>query len=475
MSKEKTTFGSANVVTNNTTEGFADAASDAKVNLLDIGTGSGHQYGDCLLCQFGDVSVLIDGGHRGDEDLVMEQLQQLLNQNSPVTVSLIIITHPHDDHIGCLPSLVDQGLLKADWALVCDPQYRWGNPGDTDAEFADSDERVRGIVEATLEHDRTDLDDNALASFIDSIPSLETRYRTMLDQLREGGTRVVLHATDAAAEAQLVNAFSAVGLEVVGPSLEHLRECFRLLTEGQTDAIHVFDSTVDFDFNSTTSVANAYRSLVAGGVTDAVPRNRGAVNLQSLVTSFNYRNQHFIFAGDMQFADPQVESDMLIEGVEQMRARIRELAPYAFVKLSHHGSDNAFDEERMADYGETVLYGICCGNAPGHHPNPVVLQLLKQNRQTIDWVRTDRNGLVSITFNPTGHPHIKLTRGHKDDATPPASPGGGGFTDTDLIPPANARVRAESAAGDSSFTFTATVPANATRISVTLDLQRSRT
>jgi beta-lactamase superfamily II metal-dependent hydrolase len=476
MSTEKRTSGATNVAANNETTGLADASSDAKVHLLDIGSGSGHQYGDCLLCQFGEVSVLIDGGHRGDEELVMSQLRQLLNQNSPVRVSLIIITHPHDDHIGCLPSLVDQGLLKADWALVCDPQYRWGNPGDTDAEFTGRDERMRGILEATLEHDRTDLDDETLAGFIDSMPNLETRYRTMLDQLRGSGT-VVLHGTDAAAEADLVNAFSGVGLEVLGPSVEHLRECFRLLTEGQTDAIRAFDSTLDFDFNSPTTVANTYRALVEGGVTDAVPRNRGAVNLQSLVTSFNYLDQHFIFAGDMQFADPQVDSQMLIDGVEDMRASIRRGAPYAFAKLSHHGSDNAFDEVTMADYGDTVLYGICCGNSPGHHPNPVVLQLLKRNRQTIDWVRTDRNGLVSITFRPGAPPDIKLTRGRKDDSTPPRPPRPAPFADTALVAaaaptPGSAQLFVESSGGGgSNFTFSTTVPANATRLAVTLDLQ----
>src|SRR5215213_3540349 len=475
MSTEKSTTGAANVAAKNTTGGLADASSSTKVHLLDIGSGSGHQYGDCLLGQFGDVSVLIDGGHRGDEELVMEQLQQLLGQASPGRVSLIIITHPHDDHIGCIPSLVEQGLLRSDWALVCDPQYRWGNPGDTDAEFTGRDERVRAIVEATLEHDRTNLDDNTLAGFIDSMPNLETRYRNMLDQLHTAGTRVVLHGTQAAEEAELLNAFEAVGLEVLGPSLEHLRECFRLLTEGQTDAISAFDSALDFDFSSATTIANAYRSLVEGGVTDAVPTNRGAVNLQSLVTSFTFRDQRFIFAGDMQFADPQVESEMLQASVEDMRARIRERAPYAFVKLSHHGSDNAFDKVTMADYGDTVLYGICCGNAPGHHPNPVVLRLLNRNRRTIDWVRTDRNGLVSITFNPGQAPDIVLTRGRKDDPTPPRTTPPTPFTDTDLIAtaassPTTAQVSAESSGGGSNFTFTTTVPSNAIRLSVTLDL-----
>ncbi|MGB8509521.1 MAG: MBL fold metallo-hydrolase, partial [Pyrinomonadaceae bacterium] len=425
-------------------------------------------------------SVLIDGGHRGDEELVLGQLEKLLGQTSPVTVSLIIITHPHDDHIGCLPGLVAQGALKAEWALVCDPQYRWGEPGDTDSEFAGRDSRVRGVVEAALEHDRTEWDDDALAGFIDNVSNLETSYRTMLRQLDEGGTRVVRHGTDAQEEEKLKEAFAPVGLDVLGPSVEHLRECYRLLKGGQTDTVSTFDSTPDFDFNSASAVANAYRALVAGGFTDSVPKNRGAINLQSLVTRFEYKKRRFIFAGDMQFADPQVESQMLIDGVEEMRQRIKERAPYAFVKLSHHGSFNGFDKVRMADYGKTKLYGICCGDAPGDHPNPAVLNLLDKNRDNLDWVRTDRNGLVSITFG-TGDPDIELSRGEKDDPTPPKkeprTPRPDGFTDSDteslggVNPPVGGtQSPVGGPAGSSDYTFTARVPPNATRLSVTLDL-----
>lgn len=450
------------------TTGVTDAIPDAKVHLLDIGSGKAHRYGDCLLCQFGDVSVLIDGGHPSDDELVMDQLRELLGQPGTVTVSLIIITHPHDDHIGCIPDLVAQNRLKAKWALVCDPQYRWGNAGDTDANFAGLDARVRGIVEAALEHDRTDWDDDELVGFIDSTGTLEPRYRALLDKLRNDQTRVVLHGTDAQAETELLKDFASVGLEVLGPSLEHLKECRRLLAGGQTDAIRSFDFKSDLDLNSAASVANAYRNLVVG-VTDAPSGARGAINLQSLVTCFTYKKQRFIFAGDMQFADPQVSSQMLKDGVTEMRQRIRARAPYAFVKLSHHGSLNAFDTKTMPDYGKSTLFGISCGDAPGNHPNRSVLALLDNNRDTVDWVRSDRNGLVSITFN-AGGPTFELSRGKKDDATrPKPTPQRDMFTDAEAVRAgADAPVSTD---GGSDFTFTAKVPANATRLSVTLDLQ----
>lgn len=453
-----------------------DSPGALRIHLLDIGGGEAHKYGDCVLCQFGDVSVLIDGGHRGDEELVLRQLKKLLKQRSPVTVSLIVISHPHDDHIGCLPKLVAQGELKAEWALVADPQYRWGKPGDTDDDFAWRDGPARGLAEAVLEHDRVEWSDDELAGFVDAVANLETRYRTMLRQLEEAGTRVVRHATDAEAEAELVEAFASVGLEVFGPTLEQLQECYRLVKLTQTDSLDSLDSldsAADSDLRSAAGVANVYRGLL-DGVTDSARKNRGAINLQSLVTRFEYDGRRVIFGGDMQFADPQVESQMLHDGVTELRRRIRDDAPYAFVKLSHHGSDNAFDERTMPDYGESALYGICCGDyRKGHHPHPEVLSLLDENRENLDWVRTDRNGLVSITFGPDG-PDIKLSRGRVDDETPPTGDSDGDVSDrpADSEPDApRVAPPPDGGAYDApNYHFSARVPPNARRLSVVIDL-----
>ena len=456
-----------------------DSVAPLKVHLLDIGGGGGHQYGDCALCQFGDVSVLFDGGHRGDEELVLRQLKRLLGQSAPVRVSLIVVTHPHDDHIGCLPSLVGQGELEADWALVADPRYRWGDGGDTDSDSGGGgDDRTRALASAVLEHDRSEWADDDLAGFVDSVFSLEARYRRMLTQLEDAGTRVVRRGTDAAGDEALAEAFAGVGLQVFGPSVEQLEECYRLVRENQRNSFASLGSLSDFDSTSDAAVANAYRGLVAG-LSDAPPRNRGAINLQSLVTRFEYDGRRVLFAGDMQFADPQVESQLLLDGVDGMRRRIREDAPYAFVKLSHHGSDNAFSAETFDDYGETKLYGICCGDHPGHHPHPEVLSLLDENRRSLDWVRTDRNGLVTITVGP-GRPRIELSRGRKDDKTTTMGTGPDTHTDADdsgrftgSAPPPAAVTLGGGSQGCSTYQFSTSLPPNASRLSVTLDLAGS--
>jgi beta-lactamase superfamily II metal-dependent hydrolase len=444
----------------------ADAAATFKVHLLDIGTGDSHKYGDCLLCQFDDISVMIDGGHSNDADIILPQLRILLGQSPAVHVSLIIITHPHDDHIGSIPRLVADGNLTADFALVADPRNRWGDPGDADNRFALQPGSMRGVAEALHEHDRTDLPDDALTAFIDNLGNLETRYRRLIQRLGELGTTVVRlgNEEDAANMDRLMTNFQRVGLKVIGPSPAHLAECRRLVQ--QTDEA-VFEELEDlFNVDSPVDVANIYRSLAVP--TDAVPANRGAINLQSIVTSFQFGGQRVIFGGDMQFADPQVTSQLLINSVAQMRADIRADAPYAFVKLCHHGSDNAFSAAIMQDYGESTLYGISLGDARGHHPHPDVLDLLDEHRAQIDWVRSDRNGLVSITFGPHA-PDIRRTRGDIDDATTNEfdddfAPAGASFASAD-----SGSAAVSVATSGSASEIHAKLPPNATRFTFSVE------
>ena len=52
--------------------GEPEASKISKITLLDLGD---KQYGDCVLCQFGTESVLIDGSHNGDEVHILKQLK----------------------------------------------------------------------------------------------------------------------------------------------------------------------------------------------------------------------------------------------------------------------------------------------------------------------------------------------------------------------------------------------------------------
>lgn len=108
-----------------------DAPETFKVWLLDVGP---DEYGDAVLCKFGNKTILIDGAHpadaegKGGHPSIPDQLGKLLDQEPPYRVSLLIVSHAHQDHIGCLPKLVQDDLLRPDWALIVDPELGWGGP-----------------------------------------------------------------------------------------------------------------------------------------------------------------------------------------------------------------------------------------------------------------------------------------------------------------------------------------------------------
>lgn len=442
--------------------GEPEATKISKITLLDLGD---KQYGDCVLCQFGNRTVLIDGSHSGDEAHILRQLKWLLGQNqntSSVRVSLLIVTHPHEDHIGCLPRLVAKGQLQADFALVADPQFRWGTAQETESLFAGSNSRERALSEALLEEDRSKWPDGELERFIENAGSLSSRYRTMLDQLRQNTTQVVYSGSDQVAD--LEAEFADIGFRLIGPQRDHLEACYALLKPAHHESLGFAEEA--FATDETMDVVSAYRSFMID-VAEWVKPNKGAINLQSLVTHFQYGEHKFLFAGDMQFSEPEVENQMLVDSVHRMRDEISGEAPYSFVKLSHHASYNGFNDDVLSELGETALFGICCGHYDdtNTHPHQDVLKLLDDNRETLQWVRTDHNRQVRMTFGASAKPEIKLTSGYINDASLNHEVGEG---ISEALAPVVAEVPAIAA--NNVVEILAKVPANATRITVTVDL-----
>lgn len=452
--------------------GAADTSDNFKIHLLDVGR---EKYGDCVLCQFGSVSVLIDGSHRGDDRLILRQLKRLLGQQTlPLRVTLLIVTHPHDDHIGCLPSLVAADQLRSEWALVADPRFRWGDSEEAEDFFAGLDYRTRALTEALMEEDRSDLSDSELGLFIDNAGTLVNRYRTMLRQLEGRGTTVVRNGTDAPDDLRSALRERGVDLKVIGPTREHLEESFRLLHAGAADSLDLVRDA--FGADTAMDVVSSYRNLMADD--EAAERhnpNKGAINLQSIVTRFEYREEKFLFGGDMQFSAPEVESEILTGAVDALLSEISDEAPYSFAKISHHGSYNAMDKTVLDAFGETRLYGICGGLQGASHPHRDVLRLLDKNDERLDWVRTDRNGLVTIKFGGA-QPKIRVSRGSISDPEPKVSDSSDaddmfeGFVEDVMADGAGAR----NGAG-ASREVRAMVPAGATRVQLTFDLSPAAT
>lgn len=68
------------------------------VHYIDVG------QGDCELIAYKDIFILIDGGERDNAQYLSNYLRNLGCDE----LDCVIATHPHADHIGALPSIIDE-------------------------------------------------------------------------------------------------------------------------------------------------------------------------------------------------------------------------------------------------------------------------------------------------------------------------------------------------------------------------------
>ena len=80
----------------NSGSGSFEQSEELMIHFIDVG------QADCALIEWGDYFVLIDGGNKGDGQMVVSYLQQ---QNVE-TLNAVICTHAHEDHVGGLPSVL---------------------------------------------------------------------------------------------------------------------------------------------------------------------------------------------------------------------------------------------------------------------------------------------------------------------------------------------------------------------------------
>jgi hypothetical protein len=274
-----------------------------------------------------------------------------------------------------------------------------------------------------------DADDEVLSRLASQAEGLEDEYKAMIARLTEQGTKVVLYGTDD--HTALIEQFRSIGLSILGPSQEQLRLCQEHLRSALEQTVAEYQQ-VPFR-----SPLGLYRQALSENGTilsqDAEQNGEGSVwiqsapnspsnfvNLESMTLMFEYNRRKLLFLGDMQLADPNVDVEQIRRAVRGLRRVIKQRAPFDFVKLAHHGSDNGFNAQVLADWMGSGLFGICGGSGDPGHPNPRVLRLLNDHRGTIRWVRTDRNGRCSITFG-AAKPAIEVERGRISDPRPNAS------------------------------------------------------
>ena len=149
--------------------------------------------------------------------------------------------------------------------------------------------------------------------------TLEQSYADMLAKLAADGTKVVRYGRDS--HAALVRAFRSIGLKILGPSETQLLVCAKAIADRTRDAL---------DAVSAPRRRAERRRSVSGRCsnrrsTASTPSDRPGppINLQSVVTRFKVGDVKLLFAGDMQFADPQVGDPRLRSELDKLRAAIR--------------------------------------------------------------------------------------------------------------------------------------------------------
>ncbi|PAP98746.1 MAG: MBL fold metallo-hydrolase [Mesorhizobium sp.] len=465
-----------------------------QIHFLDVGQS---QYGDCILIQANSRTILIDGAHKGDFTgssghlSIPAQLRELMDQpEGPLELSLLILTHCHSDHIGCLPEMVEREVIAPKVALVADEFAGYGL-----ALGSDASDRLRFRVLASLQEEplAPGLSDATVQAFISDAASQRDLYIEMIETLEQRGTRVVRYrGLDDPEISDLEEQFRNIGLKVLGPSAEQIVLCAETIAQFDRDAVDAIASLQAGDLDDVA----IYRTLTDGNPTpdvilpDAVldfldrPGAGAAKNNQSIVISVGKGANRCLLTGDMQFAEAEVEG--LENEMAALLDHVVEAGPYAFIKLPHHASYNAFEEHVLSRFPDTRFFGMSTGRNGAAHPNPKVLRLLRNSSNPLIWARTDKNGQFTVDVS-RGQVRISITEGELSDpqpkprdelvlepataistvtmpaGPPPASLGGNPISG----------MAASQLPADAILEITAKIPALLKRVTITVDIEQN--
>ena len=447
-----------------------------EIHILDVGD---KQYGDCIIITQNDSTIMIDGAHPGDQELLTEQIQEILQQDPPFNIDLLVITHCHLDHIGCLPTLIKNETIKPARALVADEKLGFGKTDDGIGPTDDMglNDKQKVMVLAMQEEDHSNLSDAELEQFLQDGITLEQRYITMLNKMDNDGCKIIRYGDHTAQEIRsLENAFRKFGFKILGPSMEHLTVCGAAIA-GTADAISEDASfRILSDDDANVKLTDIYRSLMGrakadAGLEDAGSQASAARNNQSIVIKVAANGWSALLAGDMQYAAAGVDDmdDLMATALQEAV----DGGPYDFVKLTHHTAANGLDEEVLDSFLPCKLYAHTGGGDDATHPNKKALAALKAHVSEIQFARTDRNGRITVKKN--GGVRMTKSRGRFNDFSLNAGP--------DVSAARSASVAGETETGgilverksdNENVEIIAKIPHTSTRVTITIDIDSEK-
>ncbi len=452
-----------------------------KLAVFDMGS---QIYGDSIFIENGGVKVLVDGGHPGDYDGqpgVAPLPDQIAAQAGglPINVDLLVVTHSHADHVGCLPKMVAKNKLRARFALVSDPDHRWGKPAAAPPDSLPAVDRAVSLLGEEIPPLDYFRSSDELRAYLDASVTLEDSYRAMLASLRNAGTTVVRHATDKIPQA-LKDVLKTAGLTILGPTKTHLRLCAKRLAEQSSAARDALMADPQARADSAGDYVELYTRLVrAGSLADAAwqpdaatKMAKGAINNLSIVMSLQFGGVKILLPGDMQFVAP--ETTGLDTIMAALLKKVVQGGPYEAIKLPHHTSYNGWDEDLDTTKLPTPLLIHSGGSGDPSHPDPDNLRMLATHVGGHTFLRTDRNGLIVIEPQDQ-RLRFSLASGAGNDFTPnlgrdePVLPGAPGLVAA-LPAPAVSPPAPTSGGGGDVVRIHAEIPCRRTRVVITVDI-----
>ncbi len=448
------------------TPSVSPRGQNLRIYLLDVGS---QQYGDCILCELGERRILVDGAHPSDfrgttgHDSIPAQLETIFGHPAPFPIDLLVATHCHLDHIGCLPDLVASDL-KVQYALVADESYGFPSAADFGGDAA-VNPAYRLVAALTEENYADGLDDAGINQLLQDAGRLEDRYKTMLQQLDASSKLLRYQGPGTSGLSDLESEFKDFGLKVLGPTLKQLQICRDYLKSAAQDiAGQLKDDAGIFELLLQPALYRSFADL-ADAAQDR-PGPGAAKNDQSIVLKLSSGKHTVLLTGDMQFAEPEVPG--LDSEMSELLTNINSEGPYTFIKLAHHGSYNGLNSDVFKSWDKTVSFGCSSGTQDKTHPNSQVLQLLKNDPDKIEWARTDKNGMITVDFD-ADTPLITVSKGKLNDASPAA-----GASDTESLSETSAvPVGQLRTLGDGSSQFDATLEIGGAVLSLRLSVPSS--